>query len=622
TVADIPLTAGKHVLKIAFSAGEFNLGKMTFTRTGDLTNSYPSANAGTDLKVVLPATSATLNGSASYESSGKALAYRWKQIYGPTTAVISDSTATKPIVSGLAEGMYSFRLIVKNTDLRYSTDEVLVMVTSTANVAPTVSLTSPANNSTFTEGKPVTLSANASDFDGTISQVDFYQGTTLISSVTTAPYSATWNPAAGNYAITAKATDNGGGVSTSQAANVTISPLMSCTTTSTTATQGSFAVGYKCTFETVGTDVTITFEMLDDKAGVIAYLWRETPFGESAMANVSGKIFSTTISGQTSGSTISYACKFAYTGGMSVTKYMTYVVGTNCGSTTNDTQAPTGFSATLGAVTANSVELLLNATDNSGNVVYNVSYGSNTASTSTASGTQKSLLITALTAGTPYTFSVTASDLAGNQAGNNPIVISATTAANTNTDCAGTASEASQGTFSVGYKYGFVTTGTDVSISFELLDDKTGLVAYLWNYTSGFAESAMTNGGGKKFTKTLTGQTAGSVIKVACKFAYAGGMVVTKQFSYTVGNACAGTAVETVNSSEPFFYPNPFQNVLHIELPDENSRLMLYDIVGNKVFDGQVPSMYNLDMSGLKTGIYFLKAESSRGIMDGKVVKK
>jgi hypothetical protein len=122
-------------------------------------------------------------------------------------------------------------------------------------------------------------------------------------------------------------------------------------------------------------------------------------------------------------------------------------------------------------------------------------------------------------------FSITASDLAGNQAANNPQVLFTTTSANTNTECSGTASEASQGSFSVGYKYGFVTSGTDVSISFEILDDKSGLVAYLWNYTSGFAETSMTNAGGKKFTKTLTGQTVGSVIKIACKFAYAGGMV-------------------------------------------------------------------------------------------------
>lgn len=620
TVADIPLAAGQHVLRIAFSSGEFNLGKLTFTRSGVLTSSIPVANAGTDIKVVLPSTTSALNGTASSESYGKTLTYRWSQVYGPTVAAISDTTVASPTISALAEGMYRFQLSVSNPDGKVSTDEVQVMVTSTSNVMPTVSLTAPANNATYTEGKPVTLSATASDFDGTISKVEFFQGTLLLSSATSAPYSATWNPSAGSYVLFARATDDGGAVSTSQPVNVTISPVMSCTSTSTVATQGSFTVGYKCTFETVGNDVTVTYELLDDKAGVIAYLWKEAPFGETAMTNVSGKIFSTTISGQTHGATLSYACKFAYSGGMSVTKYMTYVVGSNCGGTTNDNQAPSDFTATLGAVTANSVELLLNANDNSGTVVYNVGYGSSTASISTAAGVQKSMLITALTAGTSYTFSITASDLAGNQATNNPVVLSTTTSANTNTECAGTASEASQGSFSVGYKYNFVTTGTDVVVSFEILDDKAGLVAYLWNYTSGFAETSMANAGGKKFTKTLTGQTSGSVIKIACKFAYAGGMVVTKQFSYTVGNACL-TAIENATTNELFFYPNPVQNTLYLRLNSGTNRLLVTNLLGVVLFDEIVDATYCLDMSRFAAGLYSIGIENEFGKRKAKVVK-
>ncbi|MFA5045029.1 MAG: glycosyl hydrolase [Paludibacter sp.] len=622
SVVDIPLSAGKHVLKVVFSSGEFNLAKMTFARTGDLPYNIPTANAGADLKVVLPLTSTILDGSASSESAGKTLTYKWTQVYGPTVAQFSDSNVVKPTVSGLAEGMYSFKLTVTNSDMRFATDEVMVMVTNTENVAPSVSLTSPADNSTFTEGKPVTISANASDFDGTIAQVDFYVGTSLISSATTAPYTAIWNPTAGNYVITAKATDNGGSVSTSHAANVIISSLMSCTTTSTVATQGSFSVGYKCTYETVGTAVTVSFELLDNQPGLIAYLWKETPFGESQMTNVSGNIFSTTLSGQTLGSTISYACKFAYTGGMSVTKYITYVVGSNCGSTTNDTQAPTNFTATLGAVSATSVELLLNSSDNSGTVVYNVVYGSNTASTSTNSGVQKSFVITALTANTPYTFTISASDLAGNVALNNPIVLTTTTAANTNTDCAGTTSVASQGNFSVGYNYTFQTSGTDVNISFELLDDKSGVVAYLWNTTSGFVETAMTNAGGKKFTTKLTGKTAGSIIQVACKFAFAGGMSVTKTFAYTVGNDCTGTGVETPTVTNDFFYPNPVQDILHFNLIDAENRITITDMMGRRVFDKVVYGSYELNMSNFNTEIYFIKVENKQGVMIGKVIKK
>lgn len=427
TVNDIPLTPGKHILKITFSAGEFNLGKMTFTRTGDLPYSYPVAYAGTNIKVLLPQTSTTLNGSLSTESAGKALTYKWTQNYGPSIIQFSSTTTANPTISGLVEGMYSLKLTVTNTDLRTDEDELIVMVSSTANIAPTVAIVSPVNNSTFTQGNPVTITANASDFDGTIAKVEFYHGTTLIGSANEAPYTINWNPAIGNYVLTAKATDNGGAENISQPVNVTIAPLMRCSETSTLASQGSFTLGYIATFETVGSNVTMTFELLDDKSGVVAYAWKKTPFSEAQMTSVGNKKFSYTVGGLTDGQTISYACKFAFSGGMAVTKYFDYVVGTSCGSEIDDTQAPTNFTASIGAIGPGSVELLLNATDNSGSVSYTIRYGSKTLTTSGTSAVQKSFMVSDLTPETTYNFSVEAKDAAGNAAFNNPIVITATT---------------------------------------------------------------------------------------------------------------------------------------------------------------------------------------------------
>jgi endoglucanase Acf2 len=620
TVSNIAMTPGRHILRVAFSSGEFNLAKMSFIRTGNLVSSYPTASVGPNLKVILPLTSTTIDGSASTESAGKALTYSWTQNYGPTVVQFSDSKVVNPTISGLAAGTYSLKLTVTNTDLVTDDEELLILVTSTANALPTVSLVTPTDNTTFTEGKPVSITANANDFDGTIQKVDFYQGTTLISSDTSAPYAATWSPVAGNYALTAKATDSDGATSASQTVNVIIAQAMVCVEASKVATQGAFNIGYKSTFETVGSNVYITFELLDtDKAGVVAYLWKQAPFGETAMVNSSGNIFTSTVSGQAIGTTINYACKFAYAGGLAVTKYISYVVGTNCGST-NDTQAPTNFTASVGAITGSSVELLLNATDNSGNVVYNIGYGTNTISTSNASGVQKSFLITGLNPSTNYNFSISAIDLAGNLAGNNPVILYATTGLNTNSECAGTASEASQGSFTVGYKYAFQTTGTDVKVTFELLDDKTGVVAYLWKQ-SPFGESAMSNVSGKIFTKTISGQTIGSTINYAVKFAFAGGMSVTKYFSYVVGNNCA-LGIETSSSLKNVLYPNPVHNSLFLQLIDNQNHISLTDIVGKKILDLNVSAFYNLDMSAIKSGIYLLSIENSKGIQQQKIIKE
>ncbi|HXA01107.1 MAG TPA: Ig-like domain-containing protein, partial [Cytophagaceae bacterium] len=77
------------------------------------------------------------------------------------------------------------------------------------NQSPIISITSPANGSSFTAPASVNIIANASDPDGSISKVEFYNGSTLLATSTAAPYSYSLaNVAAGTYTYTAKAYDN------------------------------------------------------------------------------------------------------------------------------------------------------------------------------------------------------------------------------------------------------------------------------------------------------------------------------------------------------------------------------------------------------------------------------
>ncbi|MFM7024330.1 MAG: Ig-like domain-containing protein [Flavobacteriales bacterium] len=111
----------------------------------------------------------------------------------------------------------------RTTPYGYSIFE-LEVYGAAANAQPTVSITSPANNAGFLSPATISITANAGDADGSVSQVDFYNGATLLGSDNTAPYSYTWtNVAVGSYAITAKATDNNGAVTTSSAVNFTVS---------------------------------------------------------------------------------------------------------------------------------------------------------------------------------------------------------------------------------------------------------------------------------------------------------------------------------------------------------------------------------------------------------------
>jgi RHS repeat-associated protein len=69
----------------------------------------------------------------------------------------------------------------------------------------------------------ITLTATATDSDGTIAKVEFYNGATLLATVTQAPYTYAWNNvAAGSYQLTAKATDNLAAVATSAVQTVTV----------------------------------------------------------------------------------------------------------------------------------------------------------------------------------------------------------------------------------------------------------------------------------------------------------------------------------------------------------------------------------------------------------------
>lgn len=91
-----------------------------------------------------------------------------------------------------------------------------------------------------------------------------------------------------------------------------------------------------------------------------------------------------------------------------------------------DTQAPSDFTATKGVITDTSVELLLNATDNSGNIKYEVTYGTTTITTSGDSNVEKSFVVNGLNISTPYSFSVVAKDVTGNTVAS-PIVVNANT---------------------------------------------------------------------------------------------------------------------------------------------------------------------------------------------------
>lgn len=94
------------------------------------------------------------------------------------------------------------------------------------NQPPTVSITSPTQGAQFTAPATLTVTASASDSDGTVARVDFYAGTTLIGTDTSAPFAVNWqNVPAGAYSLTAVARDDDGATRTSGAVSITVNPV-------------------------------------------------------------------------------------------------------------------------------------------------------------------------------------------------------------------------------------------------------------------------------------------------------------------------------------------------------------------------------------------------------------
>ncbi|MCX6276317.1 MAG: Ig-like domain-containing protein [Bacteroidetes bacterium] len=123
------------------------------------------------------------------------------------------------------------------------------------NSLPTVSITSPANGASFLTGAVVSIAANASDADGTISQVQFKVDGVSVGIDNTSPYTASYTAVNGSHCITAIATDNSGGTTTTSCVTISVAgdPLPTCVITAP-ANGANYAAGATVNISATATD--------------------------------------------------------------------------------------------------------------------------------------------------------------------------------------------------------------------------------------------------------------------------------------------------------------------------------------------------------------------------------
>ena len=148
-------------------------------------------------------------------------------VYGSSNTVIATATTApyRATWSALA-GSYSVRALAY-TVAHSSGISTPLTINVTSNSPPVVALSAPLDGQAFAGGLPITLAATASDVDGAIAKVEFLAGSTVIGTSTSAPYRAAWTPTAGGtFVITARATDNAGALTLSNAATITVLPAV------------------------------------------------------------------------------------------------------------------------------------------------------------------------------------------------------------------------------------------------------------------------------------------------------------------------------------------------------------------------------------------------------------
>src|SRR6266849_2056254 len=148
----------------------------------------------------------------------------------------SEFYATKVSPATLVTG--SNLIAVEIHQVNNTSSDAVFDLTLLANVSPAppqVTITSPTNGASFTPPATVDLEASASDFDGTVAKVQFYQGNKMVGEAVAEPFSLVIsNLRAGNYRFGAVVTDDSGATGTSAPVNITVvSPPFIATLVST-----------------------------------------------------------------------------------------------------------------------------------------------------------------------------------------------------------------------------------------------------------------------------------------------------------------------------------------------------------------------------------------------------
>ena len=255
-----------------------------------------------------------------------------------------------------------------------------VVLTYMVNVAPSVSLTAPTNSASFTAPASIEMTATALDADGTVMNVGFYNGATLLGSDTSSSCTYTWtNVATGSYNLTARATDNNGSVSTSAVVAVTVVDAVAtyALTVNSGTGDGSYTNGQQVA---ISADAPASGKVFDQWIGATQYV-----------ASASSASTTVTMPAQAIALTATYADALyaltvnsgtgdgSYTNGQQVAISATVISGKTFVAWTGSTQyvASVGSASTTVTMPAQAIDLTATYTDTAYLYLYQPNFPAN-----------------------------------------------------------------------------------------------------------------------------------------------------------------------------------------------------------------------------------------------------
>lgn len=160
------LTAGVYIFRLTVKDNNGATGSDDVVITvSPQANQAPTANAGNDQTITLPANSVNLTGSGT-DPDGNISSYEWVKISGPTGSAFSSQNSAATSVTGLVAGTYQFQLTVTDNSGATASDVVMINVLPAANQPPVVNAGPDVEFSLPTNS--ITLSGIANDADGSI----------------------------------------------------------------------------------------------------------------------------------------------------------------------------------------------------------------------------------------------------------------------------------------------------------------------------------------------------------------------------------------------------------------------------------------------------------------------